>query len=599
MRLGGRIRFYILFAAVLPLFGLAFAAGEVARSYVAASVARGQVQAAETLAAAVARSLDDLERVLRAQVANFDLETAPDDRRASFLLATYRLFPEISIAVLVDAVGKEVTTAVRQVPTEAPVLPGHETVGPERLAAFRAALPSVPPGELVRGEPYLPPGERSAVLPVAVGWPGDSGLALGVEIALSSALGRLEAAAEGEREVLLLDGKGRVLLRAGRAGTVAPERLQPLLRVASAEVRLDDAVNAATARLPGRDEVVAIAEPMAAAQLAAAAILRPTWYIGAVALVLSLAAGAMLTRSVTGPVFALREAAVAVGEGDLDRRVQIPGQDELADLGASFNRMAESLARDAREIDAKNREIEAFNRELQERVDERTAQLREAQARLVQSGQLAAVAEMSAGLAHELNNPLAGVLGLVQIVASRHAGDADGALLRSAEAEALRCKEILANLQRFTADPADAATALGSGESLALDALLSDVLALVGPAMRARGVEVELEIEPGLAMRGDRVALGRALGQFFGALRGVAVAGSKLRVTGRAMPEATVLEFRVSATATSQDDWRAAGLGSWVARRVFRDYGATAEELPSGEGTARGWRVVIPRAEGA
>src|SRR4030095_4153924 len=101
-------------------------------------------------------------------------------------------------------------------------------------------------------------------------------------------------------------------------------------------------------------------------------------------------------------------------------------------------------------IDQKNREIEAFNVELQKRLDERTRELEEAQVLLIRSARLSAVGQMGAGLAHELNNPLAGILGMVQVVLTRHRGQPDEALLRVIEEQAQRCSQIVAHLLRFS-----------------------------------------------------------------------------------------------------------------------------------------------------
>lgn len=594
MRLNARIRFFILITSVLPLIGLAAAVAEVARDNLAERITLAQVQSAEALAGVVADAVQDVERVLLEQIGNFRLDVAPDEARAAFLVATYRLFPEISIATLVDATGQEISAAIYQVEGEDLVVKGHDAVSPERLARFRNALPASLEGGIARGTPYLPPGEEAAVVPLSLASPHGDGIALGVELSLGSLRGPLEATAGDDREVFLFDSSGNVLLHAGRSELVDPRRFAPLLAAGSADVRFDDRVLAATARVPGREWVVAIAEPSAAAEAAARKVFEPAMYLGAVALVMVLATGTMLTRSIIGPVGKLREAALGIGGGDLARRVTVEGGDELAELGQAFNRMGSSLAQNAQEIAAKNAEIEAFNRELQARVEQRTAQLREAQARLVQSGQLAAVAEMSAGLAHELNNPLAGLLGIVQVVAAKRSGTGDEPLLRAAEEQALRCKEILGNLQRFTAAPA-ASDAVGTRDVVDLHALVTDVLGLVGSTFRQRDVEIVRRGEGPLRVHGDGVLLGRALGQVLTALRGVAAPGCTLVVQSTRLPEAVELRFTLSDTVASQDDWRAAGMGLWVARQVLRDHGATAEEIESA-GPEKSWRIAAPVA---
>src|SRR5207302_6947336 len=116
---------------------------------------------------------------------------------------------------------------------------------------------------------------------------------------------------------------------------------------------------------------------------------------------------------------ALSNTAQKLGAGALDARVGVDGSDELAQLGRSFNAMAGDLQ-------ASRAEIERWNRELEARVVERTKELKEAQAQLVQAQKLAALGQLGAGVAHEINNPLGGVIGHVQLLlADKSPGDKD------------------------------------------------------------------------------------------------------------------------------------------------------------------------------
>ncbi|MDP2311400.1 MAG: HAMP domain-containing protein [Pseudomonadota bacterium] len=603
MRLGLRIGFFVAFTAILPVLLLAGAASQVARKQAEGQIVDFQVEAARSLGAVVSRQLSDTQRVLVQQVANFRLDVASDEARASFLVATYRLFPEISIAALLDEDGGELAPPLYQPVGAAAELAEHDLVSVARLARFRAALPppSRTPGGVVVGDPYRPEGADAAVLPMVFTSPWGDGVALAVEISLSPVASRMSSLAK-DREITLLGQDGEVLLRAGPMGLVEPARARAFLRNAEVDLRYETAhgveVLAALAAVPEHDWAVVVAEPADAVAATIHQIQLRTWYIGGVALVIALVGGAYLTRSITGPVVTLRDAANAVGRGDFAVRMPIASRDELAELAAAFNRMSASLEQNAAEIDSKNQEIERFNLELQARVEQRTSQLREAQARLVQSGQLAAVGELSAGLAHELNNPLAGVLGIVQILSSQLGERPEGALLRAAEQEALRCKEIVANLLRFTRPGVQKGP--GAEDVVDLAAVVRDVLTLVGGPLRQRGVAVELSmIESPMAIRGDASQLGRALGQLLTSLRTVAEPGSTLTIEGAAPGAEIELRFALAKTVGETDDWRAAGLGFWVARQVFQEHGAILEEPVGERGAARTWRLRAPRCEGA
>ena len=82
----------------------------------------------------------------------------------------------------------------------------------------------------------------------------------------------------------------------------------------------------------------------------------------------------------------------------------------LTNLAASFNQMAGSLDGARRKITQQTNEIMAWNQTLEKRVEEKTNELRQAQDMLLRSRSLSALGELGAGVAHEINNPLASVI---------------------------------------------------------------------------------------------------------------------------------------------------------------------------------------------
>ena len=93
-------------------------------------------------------------------------------------------------------------------------------------------------------------------------------------------------------------------------------------------------------------------------------------------------------RWVFQPIRALHEGARRVAQGDLDYRVELSTRDEMAELAESFNQMTERF-RDIRD-------------DLDDQVRDRSRQL-------VRSERLAGVGFLAAGVAHEINNPLAAI----------------------------------------------------------------------------------------------------------------------------------------------------------------------------------------------
>jgi signal transduction histidine kinase len=309
---------------------------------------------------------------------------------------------------------------------------------------------------------------------------------------------------------------------------------------------------------------------------------------------LALLLGIGLAQTMAAPLARLRDSVLEVADGRFGQQVSTSGGGELTELAQAFNVMSTRLHSAQAEVDEKQERIERFNRELQERVDERTAELREAQGDLVRSGQLAAVVEVGAGLAHELNNPLAGILGLTQLMRTRHREGLDASLLVDIESQAQRCREVVEAMQRFADGDVDPA----SKGVVNLQALLADVKALVGGPFRQRGVELKLyPPEAPLTVGLDPLQGARLFTQILHSLRAGLSAGTTLSVQVVRDGDLASVTFSsdrsVAATLSRADDQRAAGLGLWVARQLADRNGGSLDPVDD----ETGWLLRLPIVE--
>jgi len=160
-------------------------------------------------------------------------------------------------------------------------------------------------------------------------------------------------------------------------------------------------------------------------------------------IVLSLLLSLLLTRFVNRPIDKLLAATKTAAHGNLDQTVGVRSHDELGELADSFNNMISELKRSR---DA----IEEWTQTLEHRVQERTQELQQVQDQLVRAGKMAALGELAAGVAHEINNPLTGVLTFSSLMLKKadetHPWKKD---LENIVQQTTRCRNIVRGLLDF------------------------------------------------------------------------------------------------------------------------------------------------------
>jgi len=176
-----------------------------------------------------------------------------------------------------------------------------------------------------------------------------------------------------------------------------------------------------------------------------------------------------LARTILKPLNAMVYASRQIAKGNLAYRVKDTTTDELGELGSAFNTMASSL------------------KERDEQLKEYTRQ------QIMRSERLTTLGELAAGVAHEINNPLAGVLNYVRLIKKRldKRCDEDGEFRRyldKVERETERVSTIVRNLLDFARQTAP------NLKSVDVNLVINDSLDLLEHRLRLANIEIHKEM---------------------------------------------------------------------------------------------------------
>jgi C4-dicarboxylate-specific signal transduction histidine kinase len=222
------------------------------------------------------------------------------------------------------------------------------------------------------------------------------------------------------------------------------------------EIRMDDAnqvidITVPVASQPGGTVHVGMALDVVERSLEDVPLI--VWRIVLVSVLCALSVSVIVYARAIRPIRLLTEAIRRIGHGEFSRKIPIRSAGELGSLARSLEQMNADLQRYHEELEAKTRECHLSKEELERQNEE----IRRAQSHMIRSEKFASMGQIAASVAHEISNPLAGILTYVKLIRRKLESGHDLQLnqetykryILTMEKETERCGHILKNLLDF------------------------------------------------------------------------------------------------------------------------------------------------------
>jgi two-component system, NtrC family, sensor kinase len=310
------------------------------------------------------------------------------------------------------------------------------------------------------------------------------------------------------------------------------------------------------------------------------------------------ATGLSLWRLVYRPIHDLTVGTQQLSAGNLDYRLPQQDTDEFSALVQSFDRMTADL-RNARD------EVHNWNRMLEERVEEKSLELQEAQEQMIQTEKMASLGKLAAVVAHEINNPLAGILTYMKLlrrmlrkpIEEFDTEKADGYLGMS-ETETMRVGNIVKNLLAFSRPSSP------EKQTTDVNAIIERSQQLVGHQLNLQNVQQVADLEQNLPhIKADPNQIQQVvLAILINAVEAMPQ-GGLIRIASNNLPDECAVRFCVSDSGvgipeetitrlfepffTTKTEGKGVGLGLFVVYGIVRRHGGTIEvKSEQNEGTS-------------
>jgi signal transduction histidine kinase len=297
------------------------------------------------------------------------------------------------------------------------------------------------------------------------------------------------------------------------------------------------------------------------------------FYVGITGLAVLVLTYFALTHLIVRPLDRLTTVSEQLASRSLLVRAPVAGAAEVARLASAFNHMAEQLRGERQALEQRLAELER-----------KTTELHATQQQLIHGEKLASVGRLAAGVAHEIGNPLAAILGLVELLQTGGLEPSESEeFLRRIQGETERISGIIRDLLDFSRRDGEGDLA---GESSDLQLVVADAVNLVRPQKESRAVKIDVALASDVGkVVGPQAKLTQVvLNLLLNALDALAGSG-EVHIDARRDADFVVLTVRDNGP----------GIPSEMLDRLFEPFTTTK---PPGKGTGLGLAVSHALVEG-
>jgi two-component system, NtrC family, sensor kinase len=210
-------------------------------------------------------------------------------------------------------------------------------------------------------------------------------------------------------------------------------------------------------------------------------------------MIISLVIWLFILQVVHKPLAKLKRGTEELAKGELGYQLNVDSTDELGQLARSFNEMSNQL------LEARNENV-AWTNTLEARVDMKTRELRRANDQMVQAEKMVAIGKMAAVVAHEINNPLSGILTYAKLIKkwlarglkSEEEQKEVNESLDLIASESRRCGDLVRNLLTYSRT-----SPMNLGQCN-VNEVVDKCMRLVQPKLEMSAVQLNLDLDPNI-----------------------------------------------------------------------------------------------------